>query len=92
MDLLRFAGCPAMKPTQLPEDYASDVRAKLFWIDEDRLWSLLDSAQRARFSGKASIKQERAEALAFYRTLAAGIRSRLPKLRRWVFYWRFPKV
>lgn len=92
MDLLRFAGCPAMKPTQLPEDYASDVRAKLYWIDEDRLWSLLDSAQRARFSGKVTTKQERAEALAFYRAISAGIRSRLPKMRRWLFYWRFPKV
>ncbi len=92
MDLIRFAGCPPMKPTQLPEDYASEVHAKLYWLDENRLWSLLDSAQRARFSGKVSTKQERTEALAFYRTLAAGARSRLPKLRRWLFYWRFPKI
>ena len=92
MELLRFAGCPTMKPTQLPEDYASDVRGKLFWIDEGRLWNLLDSAQRARFSGKVSTKQERTEALAFYRVLSAGVRSRLPRFRRWLFYWRFPKI
>ena len=92
MDQLRFAGCAPMKPTQLPEDYASEVHSKLFWLDENRLWNLLDSAQRASFSGKASSKQERAEALSFLRALSAGIRSRLPRLRRWLFYCRFPNV
>ncbi|MEN6593797.1 MAG: transglutaminase-like domain-containing protein [Clostridiaceae bacterium] len=92
MDLLRFAGCAPMLATQLAEDYVPEVKARLPWIDHNRLYNLLDSAQRARFSGKVSSKQERAETLAFMRVLSAGIRSRLPRFRRWLFYWRFPPV
>ena len=92
LDMLRFAGCEPMQPSQLPEDYAYIAAKRLAWVDRDQLETLLELAQRARFSGKTASRQERGAAASFAAALAADLRTRLPRLRRWLFCWLYPPV
>jgi len=92
LDMLRFAGCAPMQPLQRPEEYAFNVAKRLPWIDRGRLLNLLDLAQRARFSGKTCTKQEREEAVVFVAACSAELSARLPRMRRWLFWWRYPSL
>ena len=90
LDALRFAGCAPLNALQTPEDYAQSALKILPWLDGAQLASLLELAQRARFSGKACARRERDVAAAFARSLLPLIAARLPRLRRWLFCWRYP--
>ena len=92
LDMLRFAGCEPMQSSQLPEDYAYIVARRLSWVDRSQLEALLELAQRARFSDRIASRQDRGAAASFAAALAAGLRARLPRLRRWLFYWLYPPV
>ncbi len=92
LDMLAFAGAPAMQPTQTPETYADSVSRTLPFVDRALLESMLLSAQRARFSDKVCPKRERDEAVLFQRSLASILPSRLKRVRCWIFRWRFPPV
>lgn len=92
LDVLRFAGCEPMLPSQLPDEYAHAAARRLPYVDRVRLEALLDLAQRARFSGRVVSRQERSDAVSFVSLLAAETKTRLPRLRRWIFYWRCPPV
>jgi hypothetical protein len=92
LDMLRFAGAPAMPTTQTPQEYADSVVRLMPFIDRARLESTLLSAQRARFSNRVCSRRERDEAVLFQRSLASLLPPRLPRVRRWAFRWRFPPV
>jgi cell division septation protein DedD len=92
LDMLLFAGCEPMQPNDSPEDYAYAVTKRLPWIDRQRLENLLELAQRARFSGKIISRQERNSAAAFAGAVSGRLHARLPRLRRWLFYWLYPEV
>jgi len=92
MDMLRFAGCEPLKPLQMPEDYAAAAAKRLPWIDRGRLQAVLELAQRARFSGRPCTKQDRNTAAAFTAAVHAGLNAHLPRIRRWLFRWRYPAL
>ncbi|NLI55301.1 MAG: transglutaminase domain-containing protein [Clostridiales bacterium] len=92
LHLLHFAGANPMDPAQSAEEYAAAVSKQLPWVDRGWLESVLLIAQRARFSGRMSTRAERDEALAFARVLTGTLPGRLPRLKRWLFRWRFPAV
>ena len=92
LDMLQFAGAPAMLPEQTPDAYAEAVSMALPLVDQARLESMLLSAQRARFSDKICARRERDEAVLFQRSLASVLPARMPRVRRWIFRWRFPPV
>lgn len=92
MDMLRFAGCESLRPLQTPEEYAADAAKRLPWIDRERLRAVLELAQRARFSDKTCTKQERSAAVTFAASVHSGLAARLPRIRRWLFRWRYPTL
>ena len=89
---LQFAGAKPVHPSQAAEDYAAATSAQLPWIDRAWLESVLLIAQRARFSDKVSSRAERDEVIAFIRVLTGTLPAHLPRLKRWLFRWRFPPV
>ena len=92
LDMLRFAGCAPISALETPFDYARATQARLPWIDATGLETLLEIAQRARFSNHVSTRQERDFALAWSRGFRAALCPRLRRLRGWVFRWRFPSI
>lgn len=92
LDMLRFAGCESLQPLQSPEDYVSVVTARFSWVDGERLLSVLELAQRARFSDTTCTRQEWSATVSFAAAVHAGLIARLPRLRRWIFRWRYPAL
>ena len=92
LKMLRFAGAPAMQPLESPELYAYNVARQNPAVDRARLESLLLLAQKATFSGKTCSKKERDEAIAFVQTLVSTLPLRMKRLKRLLFWWRFPAV
>ncbi|MEN6636067.1 MAG: transglutaminase-like domain-containing protein [Clostridiaceae bacterium] len=92
LKMLRFAGAPAMQPLESPELYAYNVALQNPAVDRARLESLLLLAQKATFSGKTGSKKERDEAIAFVQTLVSALPVRMKRLKRLLFWWRFPAV
>lgn len=88
--ILRFAGCAPLDALQTPADYAQAVAKQLPWLAQDSVRTLLELAQRARFSGKSCSKHTRDETAAFAVSLAAAVKAHLPRLKRFLFYWRYP--
>jgi transglutaminase-like putative cysteine protease len=92
LDMLRFAGCEPLQPLQTPEAYAEIVALRLPWVDHKRLQAILELAQLARFSDTVCTRQDWNEAAAFAAAIHAGLNARLPRLRRWIFKWRYPAL
>ncbi len=90
LDMLRFAGCEPLQPLQTPEEYAAVVTERLSWIERERLQTILELAQLARFSDTVCTRQDWNETAAFAAAIHAGLNARLPRVRRWFFRWRFP--
>jgi hypothetical protein len=90
--MLRFAGCEPLQPLQTPEAYAEIVALRLPWVDHKRLQAILELAQLARFSDTVCTRQDWNEAAAFAAAIHAGLNARLPRLRRWIFKWRYPAL
>ncbi len=92
LDMLRFAGCEPLQPLQTPQDYATIVTERLPWVDRERLQTILELAQLARFSDTVCTRQDWNETAAFAAAIHAGLNARLPRIRRWFFRWRFPAL
>jgi len=92
LQMLRFAGAPAMQPLESPELYAYHVARQNPAVDRAKLESILLIAQRATFSGRTCSKKERDEAIAFTGALASALPVRMKQLKRLLFRWRFPAV
>lgn len=92
LDMLRFAGSEPFLPLQTPEDYVAITADRFPWIDRGRMQSVLELAQRARFSNTACTRQDWNEAAAFASAVHAGLRARLPRVRRWLFNLRYPPL
>ena len=92
LKMLRFAGAPEMQPLDSPEQYAYAVARQNPAVDRAKLESLLLSAQRAHFSGKNCGRRDREEAISFANALVASLPARMKRIRRLLFWLRFPAV
>ena len=92
MRMLRFAGAPEFSHLESPEQYAYRVVRVLPALEQAKLESLLLISQRARFSGKTCTKRERDEAISYVATLVRTLPAGLKRLKRMLFWWRFPAL
>ena len=92
LEMLRSAGAPALLPQDTPASYAAAVTRQMPAVDGAWLEALLLSAQRARFSNRTCTRKERDEGILFIRLLNTLLPAKLPRLKRWLFRWRFPVV
>lgn len=92
MKLLGRAGCKEMQPLQTAHAYAKHVHAVAPWLSAEKVVWLIETAQRARFSGRSSTITERDEAIAFVCELTKQIETKLPKWQRPFFRLRYPAV
>lgn len=92
LSMLRFAGCEPMQPLQSPQAYALSASRKLPWLMHVQLQEVLELAQRVRFSNKTCTETERTVAATLSRTLSSELRVRLSRMRRLLFFWRYPVV
>ena len=90
--MLRFAGAPELLPLESPEQYAYRVAKQIPAVERGQFESLLLIAQRARFSSKTCLKRERDEAVSYLATLLKTLPAGLKRLRRLLFWWRFPAL
>ena len=90
LKMLRFSGAPELSPLESPEQYAYRIARAVPAVEQRQLESLLLISQRARFSGKNSTKRERDEAISFVATLIRTLPASMKRLKRMLFWWRFP--
>ena len=92
LQMLRFAGAPEMEPFDSPEQYAYVIARQNPVVDRAALESVLLIAQRARFSGKTCGRREREEAIAYATALVTALPARMKRIKRLLFWLRFPAV
>ncbi len=90
--MLRFTGAPEMQPLDSPEQYAYTVARQNPAVDRAKLESVLLTAQRAHFSGRTCTRKEREEAISFANALTLALPARMKRLKRMLFWLRFPAV